>query len=286
MPIVLDKVSLTYGTGTPFETTAIQTIDLHIADGEFVGIMGHTGCGKSTLVQLIAGLLTPTEGKVMIDGEDINSKEYPIDKLRQRLSIIFQFPEYQLFETTVEKDVAFSLKHSGMSAGEIQTKVQKALELVGFTVDEVKGLSPMELSGGQKRKVAIAGALVTEPRILILDEPIAGLDPTARVNFMNLVAKLNQDGVTIIMVSHDTDALGDYAKRVLVMDNGKVFMDGLPHDVFRDVEKLDEMNLGICRPREIARLLKKRGIPFPQNIVRYDELLKAIIKIPESRLTT
>ncbi len=282
MPIVLENVSFTYGTGTPFETVALREIDLRIADGEFVGVMGHTGCGKSTLIQLMAGLLTPAHGKVMIDGADINGKGYPLANLRQRLSIIFQYPECQIFETTMEKDVAFGLKHSGLSAPEIQAKVCRALESVGFSFEEIRSLSPLELSGGEKRRVAIAGALVTEPQILILDEPVAGIDPVGRGDFLKLVSGLNRNGVTVLMVSHNTDVLGDYAERILVLDQGRLIMDGPTRSVFSDVEKLEKLRLGVCRPRKIAHLLKERGVQFPQDIVSYEDLLKAVIKSRKS----
>ena len=279
MPIVLDRVSFTYNANTPLETAALNEIDLQITDGEFTGIIGQTGCGKSTLIQLIAGLLVPAQGSVYIDGENINSKNYPIDKLRQRLSVIFQFPEYQLFETTVEKDIAFSLKHSGLSAKEIRSRVRYTMEMLGLSFDDIAGLSPMELSGGEKRKAAIAGALVTQPRILILDEPIAGLDPAGRGDFLNLLTKLNKTGVTIIMVSHNMDALGECARRILLMENGRLLMDAPPSEIFSDIEKLRKMRLDVCRPRKIANLLCERGLQFPKNIVRYGELLDAIKKI-------
>jgi energy-coupling factor transport system ATP-binding protein len=278
MPIELEDVSFTYGMGTPFETIALRGVDLRIAYGEFIGIMGHTGCGKSTLIQLIAGLLAPTGGRVTIDGDDINARGYPLSDLRQRLSIIFQYPDYQLFGTTVEKDVAFSLKHSGLPAREIQARVCRALESVGFSFEKIRGLSPVGLSGGEKRRVAIAGALITEPRILILDEPVAGLDPIGRGDFLRLISGLNQGGVTILMVSHNVDVLGDYAERILVLDRGGLIMDGPTRTVFSDVEKLEELRLGVCRPRKIAHLLEERGVQFRQDIVSYEDLLGAIVK--------
>ena len=225
MPVVLEKVSFTYAPGTPFETVALQEIDLQIADGEFIGIMGHTGCGKSTLLQLIAGLISPSRGRVMIDGCDINARDYNRDVLRKKLSMIFQYPDYQLFETTVEKDVAFSLKHNGLSAKEVKDKVRRALEAVGFSYAGVRFLSPLGLSGGERRKVAIAGALVTEPKILILDEPVAGRS-RGRKEFLEIITRRNKAGTTILMVSHDADILGNYAQRILVLDQGKLIVDG------------------------------------------------------------
>jgi energy-coupling factor transport system ATP-binding protein len=285
MPVVLEKVSFTYAPGTPFETVALQEIDLQIADGEFIGIMGHTGCGKSTLLQLIAGLISPSRGRVMIDGCDINARDYNRDVLRKKLSMIFQYPDYQLFETTVEKDVAFSLKHNGLSAKEVKDKVRRALEAVGFSYAGVRFLSPLGLSGGERRKVAIAGALVTEPKILILDEPVAGLDPRGRKEFLEIITRRNKAGTTILMVSHDADILGNYAQRILVLDQGKLIVDGPVKRVFANVEKLEALKLGVCRPRALAHRLKEHGLPFPQDIVRYDEFIAAVIKISEKGAT-
>jgi energy-coupling factor transport system ATP-binding protein len=276
MQIVMENLSFTYATGTPFAANALRDVNLCVGDGSFVGIMGHTGCGKTTLLQLIAGLLVPDAGRVLIDGEDINKKNYPMEELRRRLRILFQFPEYQLFETTVERDVAFGLQRSGLPEEEIKRKAYNAMTLAGLNADEVKNLSPMELSGGEKRKAAIAGVLVTEPRILLLDEPVAGLDPVTQDAFMRLLVKLHGDGVTIVMVSHSMDVLCEYAQRIIVMDGGGIVLDGTPREIFCDAEKLAGMGLEVCQPRRIAQLVKERGFDFPQNIVRYDELFAAI----------
>ncbi|NLY38331.1 MAG: energy-coupling factor transporter ATPase [Firmicutes bacterium] len=279
MPIVLEKASYTYAPGTPYEAAALCDIDLQIADGEFIGIMGHTGSGKSTLLQLIAGLITPSRGKVMIDGCDINARNYNRDVLRKKLSMIFQYPEYQLFETTVEKELAFSLKHSGLPGKEVKERVRRALEAVGFSYTRVRSLSPLGLSGGEKRKVAIACALVTEPKILLLDEPVAGLDPRGRKEFLEIITRRNKAGTTIIMVSHDADVLGNYAQRILVLNQGKLLLDGPAKRVFTDIEKLEALKLGVCRPRKLARRLKECGIPFPQDIAGYDEFIAAVVEV-------
>ena len=277
MPIVLDNVAYAYAPGTPFETDALRAVNLRVEDGEFVGIMGQTGCGKSTLIQLIAGLLKPTSGRVSIDGEDINAPRYPVDTLRRRLSILFQYPEQQLFETTVARDVAFGLRHSGLPARVQREKVARALSLVGFEADAIAGASPLELSGGEKRRVALAGVLATEPRILILDEPIAGLDPIARGAFLDLLTRLNGEGVTIIMVSHSIDALAERAGRILVLHEGALLMDGCPRAIFADAQRLDALGLGVPAARNTALLMARRGVTSMRDVTNYAELLSAVI---------
>lgn len=279
MPIALNHVCLTYEQGTPFETPALCDISLKIEDGQFVGILGHTGCGKSTLVQLIAGLVKPTSGEVLLDGKNINQKAYDRNELRKKVGVLFQYPEYQLFETTVGKDVAFGLKRSGLSRAEVDVRVRRALEMVGFDYEKVHSLSPLGLSGGEKRKVAIAGVLATEPQILILDEPIAGLDPLGRESLLKLLDTLNSSGTTILMISHNTDALVEHAKRMLVLENGKLIIDGTTKEVFGNVDFLLKNRLGTSQPGEIACMLRKQGIEVPQNIIRYDELLAYLTSI-------
>ena len=207
MPITVTNLTCVYGAGTPFETTALRDVSVTVENGSFVGILGRTGCGKSTLIQIMAGLLTPTAGTVMLDGQDIHARRYDRSILRRKVGIVFQYPECQLFETTVEKDVAFGLKHSGLSAAEKQARVRWALETVGFSFEKVHDQPPMGLSGGEKRRVAIAGVLATKPEYLILDEPIAGLDPLGREAFLQLITELNRGGMTILMVSHNADCL-------------------------------------------------------------------------------
>lgn len=278
MPIEVKNLSLTYSAGTPFETKALNSISLRIDNGEFIGIMGHTGCGKSTLIQALAGLLRPCEGCITVDGRDINEKRYDRSELRRKLGIVFQYPECQLFETTVEKDVAFGLKHSGLTKDEISQRVKWALEQCGFDFEKVRKASPMGLSGGEKRRVAIAGVLAVKPEYLILDEPIAGLDPLGREAFLELMTRLNRDGMTIIMVSHNADCIGEYARRVLLLDNGKLIGDGSPEELFSDVERMRSLHLGVSQSREIAWLLKNKGLDIPQNICSYDKLLSAVLK--------
>jgi len=276
MPITIKDLSFTYAPGTPFASAALDRVSLTIEDGEFVGVMGRTGCGKSTLIQLIAGLLTPSSGQIFLDGCDIHAKGYRRSQLRKKVGIVFQYPEYQLFETTVARDVAFGLKHSGLGQEQIERQVRWALELMGFSYDEVGELSPFELSGGQKRRVAIAGVLASSPQVLILDEPIAGLDPAAREDFLRLLTRLNGQGTTIIMVSHNADALAEYAKRVLVLEQGLVLFDKDASSLFCDPEALRSHGLGVPQAQEIARLLRRQGLPIHDRICQYEPLLDCL----------
>ncbi|MDY3004074.1 MAG: energy-coupling factor transporter ATPase, partial [Christensenella hongkongensis] len=266
-----------YMTGTPFEVHALKGINLRVEDGEFVGIIGHTGCGKSTLTQQIAGLLKPTSGTVEINGEDINASGYDRKKLRRTVGVVFQYPEYQLFEENVGKDVAFGPTKVGMSEDEVNQSVDDALRLVGFEPEQIKESSPFDLSGGQKRKVAIAGVLAMKPGILILDEPIAGLDPVGREQFMELIKRLNNEGTTILMISHNMDGLCDYASRIIAMEHGEIYADGTPKEVFSDLDRLREIGLGASEARTAAYLLKQRGWNAPDDIIKKDELVSYIM---------
>ncbi len=276
MPVELKNLGYSYMPGSPFEVRALKDISLRIEDGEFVGIIGHTGCGKSTLIQQMAGLLTPSEGAVEVDGEDINASGYDRKKLRSTLGVVFQYPEYQLFEETVGKDVAFGPHKAGMDEEDVRKCVDDALKLMDFDPEKIRDVSPFDLSGGQKRKVAIAGVLATKPRILILDEPIAGLDPIGREQFMQLVRRLNAQGTTIVMISHNMDGLADYATRIIVMDHGAVYMDGTPKEVFADIGKLRAVGLDASEARQAAYLLKQCGWDIPDDIITRDELVDFI----------
>ncbi|MDE6766731.1 MAG: ATP-binding cassette domain-containing protein, partial [Eubacterium sp.] len=234
MSIELKSVSYIYAPNTAYSSQALDNVSLTINDGEFVGIMGKTGCGKSTLIQLMDGLLKPSQGNVLFDGQDINLKKFDRRNLRQSIAVVFQFPDYQLFETTVERDVAFALKHLGLSKSKIRERVRDALNAVGFDYDMVKDKSPLSFSGGEKRKLAIAGALAIRPKYLILDEPIAGLDPMGRESFLRLMDNLNQSGTAIIMISHNTDALAEHASRIVLMNDGRIVRDGKTADVLSD----------------------------------------------------
>lgn len=276
MSFEVSHLEYSYDIGTAEPVSALQDISFRIEDGEFVGIMGQTGCGKTTLIQLLAGLLEPVSGRVLLDGEDINGTAYDRRRLREQVGVVFQYPEHQLFESSVAQDVAFALRHSGLSSGEKKARVQEALALVGMDYADIKDESPMAMSGGEKRRVAIAGVLVLKPRVLIFDEPIAGLDPAARETFLELLTRLNADGVTIIMVSHHADSMGNYARRLLVLDQGRLHLDGTTRDVFRQKAELERLHLDVSDAADVAAALTRHGFDLPEDIVRCDELLDAL----------
>lgn len=278
MSIELKSVSYTYAVDTPYSVKALDDVSLTVNEGEFVGIIGKTGCGKSTLIQLIDGLLAPDNGVVLFDGEDIHSKKFDRRKLRENIGIVFQFPDYQLFETTVERDVAFALKHSSLSKKEVQNRVSKALEAVGFDYDKVKDKSPLSFSGGEKRRIAIAGVLAAGPKYLILDEPVAGLDPMGRTEFLKLLDSLNKKGTAIIMISHNTDALAEYAQRILLMRDGKIIRDGKAEEILTDYIALEENGVRAGQISSIAEMLRERSFDIPDNTVKYNQLIEEICK--------
>lgn len=272
MPIELSNLTYTYMPGTPFEARAVDKIDVRIDRGEFVGIIGHTGSGKTTLIGLMAGLLKPTSGTVMIGGKDINEKGYDRKELRRHVGVVFQYPEHQLFEETVYKDIAFGPLKVGVSEEETKQRVRHAMELMELDYDQVSQMSPFELSGGQKRRVAIAGVLAMNPEVLILDEPVAGLDPKGRQHLMELIGHLNREGATIIMITHSMDDLAENAERVLVMNNAKLIMDGKPHEVFGRADELKNAGLDVPYVAKIAARLRQKGKNVPQNIIRLKDL--------------
>ena len=246
MSIVAEKVSYVYMPGSPFEAEALSDVSFTISDGEFVGIIGHTGSGKSTLVQHFNALIKPTSGKITVQGVDIGEKGISLNSLRQKVGLVFQYPEYQLFEETVEKDVAFGPKNLGLPEEEIQCRVAEALRLVGLDQQKVGMRSPFELSGGQRRRVALAGVLAMNPEVLILDEPSAGLDPHGRNEILALVSAIHRErGCTVIMVSHSMDEVARVASRVMVMNHGRLVMDGSPREVYTQGEKLQQIGLGV-----------------------------------------
>lgn len=273
MSIRLEDVTLNYETNGGIKVNAINKINLSIEEGEFIGIMGKTGCGKSSLIQLMAGLIIPTEGKIKLYDEDINLKKYDRNNLRTSIGLVFQYPEYQLFESTVEKDVAFGLKYSNLNKEDRINAIKWSIELMGFDFDKVRNKSPLSFSGGEKRRLAIAGVLVRKPKILMFDEPIAGLDPKSRESFLELLKKLHNDGVTIIMISHNMDALAEYTKRVIAMDKGKIIFDNSTKNVFSNYDKLKEFGLSSSLSRILVDMLNKNGFEISKSIVKYDELL-------------
>lgn len=279
MQLELKSVSYTYAPDTCYQTKALDNINLTVSSGEFVGIMGRTGCGKSTLLQIIDGLLVPDSGIVMVDGQDINDEKYDRAVLRSSIGLVFQYPEYQLFETTVERDVAFSLKHSGLSKKEIKERVAEALNLAGFYYDKVRNKSPLSFSGGEKKRLAIAGVLAAKPDVLILDEPIAGLDYQGKTDFLRLIKELNEKGTTIIMISHDSDVLAEYASRIIVMDNGRIICDDTAASVLSDFKMLNKIGVGAGKIVSVSNMLRQRGVEINSQTVKYNQLLNEISRI-------
>ena len=270
-------LSFEYEAGTNMAVKALDGINLSIPAGQFVGIAGHTGSGKTTLVQLLDKLLKPTSGTVMLNGDDIYSKKYDTKKLRKTVGIVFQYPEYQLFEETVLKDVAFGPKNLGLPEKEAVQNATEALKLVGIEEKDF-ALSPFELSGGQRRRVAIAGVLAMHPQILILDEPTAGLDPEGRDEIFSLLSGLHEQGMTVILVSHSMEDIARYTERVIVLDHGKVKLDGTPADVFAEVKELEEIGLAVPEVTYIMRDLKAAGLPVKENITIPGDAVREILR--------
>ena len=278
MPIVIEHLNYVYMSGGPYETHALDDVSLTIEDGEFVGLIGHTGSGKSTLVQHLNGLLLPTSGTITVDGLNIADKATDRRAIRRKVGLVFQYPENQLFEETVEKDIAFGPKNLGLDDAEIDRRVKGAMRKVALDYDALHERSVFELSGGQMRRVAIAGVLAMEPRTLVLDEPCAGLDPRGREEILGLIRDLHRDtGATIVMVSHSMDDVASLAERVIVMNHGRVAMDGTPREVFSRGAELRAIGLDVPQAVLLADKLRERGFDVPQGVYRVEEI-KAVIE--------
>ncbi len=278
MAIIVDHVNYIYGQDTEQAVHALQDINLQIPDGQFIGIIGHTGSGKSTLVQHLNGLLKATSGSIYYNGQDIYDEGYNLEDLRSHVGLVFQYPEHQLFEVDVFSDVCFGPKNLGLSKKEVELRAFDALRQVGFP-EELFYTSPFDLSGGQKRRVAIAGVLAMKPDVLILDEPTAGLDPKGREDILDMVKRLQQEsGMTILLVSHSMDDVAEYVDRILVMDHGRVVFDDVPRQVFSHVEELEEMHLAAPQVTYILRDLKKAGIEVDENATTVDEAASTILQ--------
>lgn len=280
MSIVIEHLNYVYMTGGPYETHALNDVSLTIGDGEFVGLIGHTGSGKSTLVQHLNGLLTPSSGRVLVDGLDLADKETDRRAVRCKVGLVFQYPENQLFEETVEKDIAFGPKNLGLAPDEIDRRVRDAMRRVALDYDSIAQRSVFELSGGQMRRVAIAGVLAMEPRVLVLDEPCAGLDPRGREEILGLINGLHKEsGTTIVMVSHSMDDVASLAERVIVMNKGEVAMDGTPREVFARGNELREIGLDVPQAVELAQRLREKGFDIPEGVYRMEEMREIILKL-------
>ena len=277
MSIILDHVNYIYDSNQPTAKKALDDICLTIPDGQFLGIIGHTGSGKSTLVQHLNGLLKATEGHIYVDGEDIYDKDYDLKKLRSKVGLVFQYPEHQLFEIDVFTDVCFGPKNLGYDRKETELLAFDALQKVGLD-KEYYYQSPFELSGGQKRRVAIAGVLAMKPKVLILDEPTAGLDPKGREEILSQVKKLrDESNMTIILVSHSMDDVAEYVDRIIVMNKGRVMYDDVPKEVFRHYEELEQIGLAAPQVTYIMHALAKEGLPVDTDITTIDEAADEIV---------
>jgi len=288
MSLELKHVSHIYQEGSAKESYALRDICLNVNEGEFLGIAGHTGSGKSTLIQHFNGLLKPTSGEVIVDGVNINGKEAKkeLKALRMQVGIVFQYPEYQLFEETVERDIAFGPRNLGLSDIEIQHRVAEAMDILKLS-KKLRKKSPFELSGGQKRKIAIAGVLAMKPKYLILDEPTAGLDPKGREEFLELIADLHRQGLTVVMVSHSMDDIARYAQRMIVMEHGEIRLEGTPQTVFAQYELLERIGLGVPTLTKLLIELRKQGWDVRTDLFHpadvSQEILHALSKREQQR---
>ncbi len=279
MSIICDHVNYIYSRGTADEIHALKDVSFKIEDGEFVGIIGATGSGKSTLIQHLNGLLKATSGHIYVNGEDIYDDDYSMKKLRSRVGLVFQYPEHQLFEETVLKDVCFGPKNQGLSNAEAELRAYEALESVKMG-DDCYDVSPFDLSGGQKRRVAIAGVLAMKPQILILDEPTAGLDPEGREEILGLLENLrSKQGITVILVSHSMEDMADHAERLLVMDRGSIIMNGSPRDVFMNADLLEEVGLSVPQVSAVLREMKQKGFNVDVSATTVEEAADSIMRV-------
>ena len=284
MLIDVQNINYIYSPDTPFQVHALENVSFSIYEKEFLAIIGHTGSGKSTLIQHLNGLMLPTSGKIIVDGDDLTSPDTKLPLIRQKVGLVFQYPEHQLFEETVEKDIGFAARNQGMDDDEVLKRVKKSMSMVGLDYEEYKDKSPMDLSGGQKRRVAIAGVLVMEPKVLILDEPTAGLDPAGRDEILEEIASLNKDmDLTVILVSHSMDEVARYVDRIVVMENGRIFTDGKPKEVFKNKDELKSIGLGVPQITELMSVLKSRGLEVSDEVITVDEARDVLTKLLRER---
>ena len=281
MPIEVKDLEYTYSQGTPFEKKALAGIDLTVNEGDFVGILGHTGSGKSTFILHLNGLIKLQSGSIDVFGIKLvpdKKNKQDLRRLRGTVGMVFQYPEYQLFEDTVEKDVAFGPKNLGLSEEEVAGRVERAIRLVGLDYEDVRSRAPFELSGGQRRRVAIAGIIAMQPRVLVLDEPTAGLDPYGKEQILSLITKLKKEcSPTVIVISHDVDEITRFASRIVVFNDGKVAFDVPMNELFRHGEELQAMGLEIPKAVRIADELRRRGIDLG-DVVNADDLVRAVVR--------
>lgn len=283
MSIILDHVNYVYGEDTPLAVKALDDICLTIPEGQFIGVIGHTGSGKSTLMQHLNGLVKATSGHIYFNGEDIYDKDYDMKKLRSKVGLVFQYPEHQLFEVDVFSDVCFGPKNLGLDKKEVELRAYDALRKVGLP-DEFFYQSPFELSGGQKRRVAIAGVLAMKPDVLILDEPTAGLDPKGRDEILDQIKKLQKEtGMTILLVSHSMDDVAEYVDRIIVMNKGRVMYDDAPKEVFSHYKELEEIGLSAPQVTYVMHALKEKGLAVETDAITIEEAAADIVKALRQR---
>ena len=284
MSIEVRNLTHIYSEGMPHESVALQDISFTAHDGEFIGIIGHTGSGKSTLLQHLNGLLKPKSGSIIVDGTDLTAPGTSMREIRCKVGLVFQYPEYQLFEETVAEDVAFGPKNLGLAEEEIDARVREAIGLVGLDYESIKNVSPFELSGGQKRRVAIAGVIAMKPQVLILDEPTAGLNPKAHADILDMVSAIHEaERNIIIFVSHNMNDIARMSSRVLVMDHGKLAMNGTPEEVFSREAELKQMGLALPDSMEFVSRLRKRGMKIEQNCMDLSSLADQIAALKSNR---
>ena len=275
----LKNVSYVYGKGTPFEKTALKNINVDFDDNMTIGIIGHTGSGKSTLVQMLNGLNRPTEGEVLFEGSDINEDKKELRNLRFKVGLVFQYPEYQLFEETVERDIAYGPRNMGLSDEEIAARVRRAAGFTGIP-EKLLEKSPFELSGGQKRRVAIAGVMAMEPEVLILDEPAAGLDPAGRESILSEIEDWrSENSATVIIVSHSMEEIATHCDRILVLSKGEVYKYGTPSEIFSESEKLSEFGLEAPQVTRLCSIIRGSGISLPNDIYTVDAAYDALLPL-------
>lgn len=277
MSIILNEVNYSYSEGTAYHVQALKDINLKIEDGEFIGIIGHTGSGKSTLIQHMNGLIKATSGGIYFNGRDIYEDDFDMKELRSRVGLVFQYPEHQLFETTIFDDVCFGPKNLGLDKKTVELRAYEALQNVGFP-SELFYQPPFDLSGGQKRRVAIAGVLAMKPEVLILDEPTAGLDPAGRDEILELVSKMHKElGITILLVSHSMEDVAKYVDRIIVMNKGSVMYDGTPKAVFRQYAELEKVGLAAPQVTYLMHELREKGIPVDVDATTVEEAKESIL---------
>ena len=283
MSIKIENLTYVYMPKTPFEKKALDNVNLEIEDGEFLAVIGHTGSGKSTLIQHLNGLLKPASGKIYVDGTDITDKDTKLVDIGKKVGLVFQYPEYQLFEETIAKDIAYGPSNLELNEDEILRRVKKSMEMVGLNYEEYKDISPFELSGGQKRRVAIAGVIAMEPKVLILDEPTAGLDPAGRDDILEQIKLLHEKyNMTIILVSHSMEDVGKLAEKIIVMNDGHIELQGKPKEVFKEIDTLEKIGLAVPQVTYLMRELKKKGFNVSEDIFTVEkaksELLNILLK--------